>query len=100
MNFRWLSSMKGTPVAVAWCRVQEIRERPCVDAPSAHTYNHCWPCDCLGPCLFFAFAARCAGQVTALQMRMRGPASEGPLSAERRGRSGFKDQKEFCIPMK
>src|ERR1700691_4700130 len=29
-----------------------------------------------------------------------GPASEGPLSAERRGRSGFKDQKEFCIPMK
>jgi hypothetical protein len=43
----------------------------CVDAPPARTYNHCWPCDCLGPCLFFAFAARCAGQVTALQMRMR-----------------------------
>jgi hypothetical protein len=43
----------------------------CVDAPSAHTYNHCWPCVYLGPCLFFAFAARCAGQVTALQMRVR-----------------------------
>src|SRR6201996_7030926 len=28
------------------------------------------------------------------------PASEGPLSAERRGRSGLKDHKEFCIPMK
>ena len=42
-----------------------------VDALSARTYNHCWPCDYLGPCLFFAFAARCAGQVTAMQMRLR-----------------------------
>jgi outer membrane protein len=33
-------------------------------------------------------------------MRMWGSASEGPLSAERCGRSGSKDQKEFCIPMK
>jgi outer membrane protein len=28
------------------------------------------------------------------------PQAKAPLSAERRGRSGFKDQKEFCIPMK
>jgi len=33
-------------------------------------------------------------------MRMREIRKRGPLSAERRGRSGFKDQKEFCIPMK
>jgi hypothetical protein len=44
---------------------------PCVDALYARTYNCCWPCDYLGPCLFFAFAARCAGQVTAMQMRLR-----------------------------
>src|SRR5580658_11197546 len=46
-------------------------DSPCVDALSARTYNHCWPCAYLGPCLFFAFAARCAGQVTAMQMRLR-----------------------------
>jgi hypothetical protein len=46
-------------------------DSPCVDALSARTYNHCWPCDYLDPCLFFAFAARCAGRVTAMQMRLR-----------------------------
>jgi outer membrane protein len=35
-----------------------------------------------------------------MQIRMRETRKRRPASAERRGRSGFKDQKEFCIPMK